>query len=109
MAFVVYDADGNVLNRLRGTADESFIGREIGGGIVASVEQTPEPTVDPTWTRRAARSAEFAATLDALNPVWYDSLTDTQKTNLSTWRAAWLNYPETGTEPSRTLVEDIFR
>ena len=48
--------------------------------------------------RREERAEEFSRTLD-------NSLTDTQKSSLETWRQAWLNYPETGILPTRV---DIF-
>jgi hypothetical protein len=56
-------------------------------------------------SRRNERREEFSKTLDRMNPAWYNSLTDTQKTSLETWRQAWLDYPDTGILPTRI---DIF-
>lgn len=55
--------------------------------------------------RREERDEEFSQTIDMMNPPWYNSLTDTQKSSLETWRQEWLNYPETGILPTRV---DIF-
>lgn len=33
--------------------------------------------------------------------LWYDKLTDEQKTELSAWYEAWLDAPETGTAPEK--------
>lgn len=60
------------------------------------------------WDRRQEREEMFAATIDRMNPVWYDGLTDSQKTDLATWRQQWLDYPSTGTEPTASLVDGIF-
>lgn len=32
--------------------------------------------------------------------LWYDKLTDDQRTELSSWYEAWLDAPETGTAPT---------
>ena len=32
--------------------------------------------------------------------LWYNKLTDTQKTELSAWYEAWLDAPQTGTAPA---------
>ena len=70
----------------------------------------PEPTPEPTDVlRRNERTEEFAITLDRLNPIWYNSLTTAQRTELATWRTAWLDYPtapEDTTKPVRP--EGIF-
>lgn len=68
-----------------------YIGQIINDTVVASVE----PYVDP----REERAEVFAATLDIMNPVWYNSLTTEQQTELAAWRQAWLDYPETGVKP----------
>ena len=66
-----------------------------------------EPPFDAE-TAREARKYRFENTIDTMNPLWYDSLTATQKTNLATWRQQWLDYPSTGVVPDETLVSDIF-
>jgi hypothetical protein len=55
--------------------------------------------------RREERTEEFSQTIDRMNPPWYNSLTDTQKTSVETWRQQWLDYPSTGILPTRP---DIF-
>ena len=60
------------------------------------------------WDRREERRQMFESTIDKMNPLWYNSLTTQQKTNLSIWRQQWLDYPSSGTEPVASLVEGIF-
>ena len=61
------------------------------------VEPTPEL---PDNARRQERREEFSRTIDRMNPLWYDSLTTQQQTDLATWRQAWLDYPATGVRPT---------
>lgn len=49
--------------------------------------------------RRQERSFKFAHTLDLMNGAWYNALSTQQKTDLATWRQAWLDYPSTGIKP----------
>lgn len=116
--FVIKDADGNILQELQGVADENqqWIGTELTDGtIVASIEQLPDLTIDdselplPTTVeeRRQERNTVFAKTIDIMNPIWYNSLTSEQQSRLATWRDQWLDYPETGVEPTAD-VSDIF-
>ncbi len=58
--------------------------------------------------RQSERTKVFSITIDKLNPIWYNSLTSTQQSNLATWRQQWLDYPSTGTIPNEALVQDIF-
>ena len=59
-------------------------------------------------SRRNKRKAKFSETIDTMNTIWYNSLTEDQKTNLATWRQQWLDYPSTGTEPDASLISGIF-
>ena len=58
-----------------------------------------KPTEELEQERRQERSMKFAQTLDLMNGAWYDTLTAQEKTDLATWRTAWLDYPSTGTKP----------
>lgn len=58
--------------------------------------------------RREERIQKFSETIDLMNPLWYNSLTDQQKTDLATWRQQWLDYPSTGVVPTESLVDGIF-
>ena len=58
--------------------------------------------------RRSERDKKFAATLDKMNTLWYNTLSDQQKADLNTWRQQWLDYPSTNTAPDDTLIEGIF-
>lgn len=79
---------------------------------------TPTPYVDPRTAeqlveeqkdeRRQYRSTIFATTLDLVNGIWYESLDQLDKDALAAWRQAWLDYPDTGVEPSSDTVAHIF-
>ena len=88
------DADGNVIDIWVGPKKESRIGTEWNGGLVDTIVPYQEP-VSPQQERAEA----FSRTLDIMNPVWYNSLTTEQQTELAAWRQAWLDYPETGVRP----------
>jgi hypothetical protein len=53
--------------------------------------------------RVVERAEEFAETLNNLNPLWFNSLSSQQQTDLAAWRSDWLNYPETGIKPTRPV------
>ncbi len=57
--------------------------------------------------RRRERLRTFSLTVDRMNPVWYDSLSEDQKLRLRNWREQWLDYPLSGVSPTEN-VEDIF-
>ena len=105
------DADGNVLNVSGGEVQLEIVGQEFNGVVIASVRQEADEVSAPEEvddSKRFERKTMFEATLDKVGPVWYNSLTTTQQTNLATWRQAWLDYPNNGVYPDFTLVEDIF-
>jgi len=52
-----------------------------------------EVTLNVVASRRETRRLVFAQTIDNMNPVWYNSLSDEQKTELQVWRSEWLEFP----------------
>ena len=94
MLYKFIDADGNSLgiHNVGENNPESYVGGYIDTAEIASVEQYTEPRVE--------RDQVFAATIDRVNPVWFNSLSDDQKSELGVWRQAWLDYPETGVRPA---------
>lgn len=86
------------LTLVSSTDEDAFDKRYVDGVFVDIQENVLN-------SRRNERREEFSYTLDRMNPAWYNSLTDTQKTSLETWRQEWLDYPETGVLPTRV---DIF-
>jgi hypothetical protein len=59
--------------------------------------------------RREERQRVFTNTIDQMNEIWFNALTDAQKTSLSQWRQAWLDYPSTGVKPNPTRHEVFSR
>lgn len=104
MAFTLNNANGDMISFQNGYGNESeWVGTIFEGQEVASITRAPEEVVDQSWERRRSREQEFSVTLNTLNPIWYNSLTEEQKTSISNWRQAWLDYPtdENATEPQR--------
>lgn len=95
------DEDGNILKTWVGPQKLSWIGTEIDGVVVSDIQEHDSRPI------QQKRIDQFAVTLDRMNPVWYNSLTEDQKTRLASWRQEWLDYPSTDTEPT-TDVSDIF-
>jgi hypothetical protein len=81
-------------------------------------ENTPAPYVDTRSAeqlaaevkneRRDKRAKVFATTLDLVNGLWYSALNQLDKDALAAWRQAWLDYPDTGVEPSDNTIAHIF-
>lgn len=76
---------------------------------------TPDPYVEARdleelekQNRRLERDKIFRDTIDNINPLWYETLSTQMKSDLATWRAAWLDYPSTGVKPSMQSVEEFF-
>ena len=42
----------------------------------------------------------FQFTLDKMHPLWYEDLSESDKSSLAEWRQAWLDYPATGIMPN---------
>ncbi len=100
-----------IFNRPRDRANDTILEEWLADSANTVSAHVPDPTPSPTpfdEARREDRREEFAATLDRMNPIWYSTLTSAQQTSLSTWRTAWLDYPndETNTKPVRP--EGIF-
>lgn len=103
-SWVIKDSNGIIIGEFEGVADNDWIGRELlDGTLVASVEQLEDiietKGLTPEQERRNERTEIFSETLDRINPIWYNSLTQQQKDDLSNWRQAWLDYPETEIRP----------
>ena len=57
-------------------------------------------TSDEIQLRRSERQELWLITVDKMNPIWYDTLSDEEKESLREWRQAWLDYPTAGDVPS---------
>ena len=96
MIFDFLDDNGNVLTTQSIQAEDyaqTFVGTDWNGATVTSVIRSVADA------RRAERELKFSKTIDRVNYLWYDSLTDEEKTELSAWRTAWLDYPTLGVKP----------
>lgn len=100
------DTNNNVLNIGVGdyTKLQGRIGTVKSGGVVDQVvDGTPNSILEDF--RRQRRDYVFAQTIDKMNTIWYNTLTDTQKETLADWRSEWLDYPATNTMPTVDVTE----
>ena len=103
-----YDADGEIITILDVNPEEYLyvLGTEArpDSGVFFTRMTTPDGfdvSVDTLAEyRRGERLEEFSRTIDRMNPIWYNSLTAQEQTDLATWRQAWLDYPATGVRPT---------
>ena len=100
------DADGNALHTVKYHTDRNqhWVGEMVDGVVVASLQLITIQLEESLEERREERTEEFSQTLDKLNSAWWDSLTDTEKTEVNTYRASWLDYPSTGVKPTRPSI-----
>ncbi len=80
----------------RDAANDAILRAWLDEGNVVSAYTPPEANYEISQSdlRRNERREEFAETLNAMNNLWYDSLSQSDKDALSAWRTAWLNYPD---------------
>tara|TARA_R110000868_G_scaffold152090_2_gene376688 strand:- start:109 stop:522 length:414 start_codon:yes stop_codon:yes gene_type:complete len=80
----------------RDAANDAILQAWLDDGNVVSEYVAPviQQDATPSDLRRNDRRQEFAETLNAMNNLWYDSLSQSDKDALSTWRTAWLDYPD---------------
>lgn len=113
MYYLLIDTDGNILvstdsleiAEANQTDDTTLVtlDSEVDISLKRYVDSElvalPDDNSEVLNSRRGERAIIFSTTLDLMNPIWYDSLTDDEQTALATWRQAWLDYPATGTKP----------
>lgn len=80
----------------RDAANDAILQAWLDDGNVVSAYAAPviQQDATPSDLRRIDRVEEFAQTLNAMNNLWYDSLSQSDKDALNTWRTAWLDYPD---------------
>lgn len=98
--FNIKDADGNILNRFVGeaSANQGLVNQDWYGTTIAYVVDDEDQGLDALSLRKE-RDIEFSVTIDRMNPLWWDSLTDATKQEIISWRNTWLDYPTTGVKP----------
>ena len=103
VAFLVEDTKGNQYTHYIPSSLRSF---DVG---CKEWLEDNTPTLDSETIyekRRIMRKDAFSSTIDKMNPLWYDSLTEEQQTSLAAWRTAWLDYPSTGDKPEPLDIFD---
>jgi len=108
--WVIKDADDNILNTFQGLVDTSLLNNDWYGTMIVACEQLPDeeeplaPEATEEDKRRLERTLVFANTLDIMNTLWFNGLTQTQQDEIATWRQAWLDYPN---DLTLTRPEDL--
>ncbi len=105
MLYELKDAEGNVLGIASlGSYEyaQTYVGNNIDGTLITSVERLPSEL------RREDRTEVFSQTINNMNTIWYNSLTEEQQSSLSAWRDQWLSYPNNEDATRPTLPEGIF-
>jgi len=108
--WVIKDADDNILNTFQGLVDISLLNNDWYGTMIVACEQLPdeEEPVAPEATeedkRRLERTLVFSNTLDIMNALWFNGLTQVQQDEIAVWRQAWLDYPS---DLTLTRPEDL--
>jgi hypothetical protein len=104
---ILLDESGNELLTVKygPSRNPHWVGEQVNGTTVASLQLLSYEDTEATLSsRRKERDEEFKETIDRMNPAWYNSLTAAQKTSLETWRQDWLDYPSTGSLPTRVEI-----
>jgi hypothetical protein len=99
-----------IFNRPKDQDNDNLLQAWINDGNTISAYVAPEApdTIPFSDLRRIERGEEFSWTIDKLNPMYYNSLTSEQQAELTTWRQAWLDYPNDENNTKPILPEDIF-
>ena len=93
----VTDVVTKIFNRPKDQANDNLLQAWLDdGNTIGAYVEPDSPAEIPDLighNRREERYNEFKVTLDTMNNLWYDSLSQSDKDTLSAWRTAWLDYP----------------
>ena len=80
--------------------ENGFYNYEIKDGVLSERDKTEDAA---TEKKNEIRSHRLTQCFPIINrgKFWYDKLTEEQNTELSAWYQAWLDAPETGSEPEK--------
>lgn len=80
--------------------ENGFYNYEVKDGVLSERDKTEDAA---TEKKNEIRSHRLTQCFPIINrgKFWYDKLTEEQNTELSAWYQAWLDAPETGSEPEK--------
>lgn len=98
-----------IFNLERDKANDAILQAWVDAGNSITAYVAPEEEV-VTFAdeRRAERALIFAGTIDRMNIVRYNSLTEDQKLAVATFRQEWLYYPNDESASRPLIPEGIF-
>ena len=106
----ITDVVTKIFNTERDQANDAILQGWLNAGNSIQPYVAPEEEV-VTFAdeRRLDRDEIFGWTIDRMNPLRYDSLTDDQKVAVATFRQEWLDYPNDESATKPYIPEGIFR
>jgi hypothetical protein len=106
----IADVVTKIFNTTRDRENDVILQTWINEGNAVSAYVAPDDPDPVSFSdlRRKERQEEFSWTIDKLNPMYYNSLTSEQQAELTTWRQAWLDYPNDENNTKPNLPEGIF-
>ena len=98
-----------IFNLERDKANDAILQAWVDAGNSITAYVAPEEQV-VTFSdeRREDRADTFAWTIDKMNPLRYNSLTEDQKVAVATFRQEWLDYPNDESATKPYIPEGIF-
>ena len=80
--------------------ENGFYNYEIKDGVLSERDKTEDAAAEKKNEIRSHRLTQCFPIINR-GKFWYDKLTEEQNTELSAWYQAWLDAPETGSEPEK--------
>lgn len=105
----ITDVVTKIFNTERDQANDAILQAWVDAGNSIQPYVAPEEEV-VTFAdeRRLERADIFAGTIDRMNTLRYNSLTDEQKLAVATFRQEWLDYPNDESANRPLIPEGIF-
>jgi hypothetical protein len=98
-----------IFNTSRDQANDNILQGWLDAGNSIQPYVAPEIILETfVDTRREDRTETFAWTIDKMNSIRYNSLTDEQKVAVATFRQEWLDYPNDESATRPLVPEGIF-
>ena len=107
----ITEVTAKIFNTERDQANDDILQAWLDDGN--SVEPYVAGPLPPEETfadiRRQERGEMFSWTIDTMNPLRYNSLTEDQKVAVATFRQEWLDYPNDESASRPLIPEGIFK